>query len=262
MIKLNLLPQYVIEFRRIRVLIIVFVAVLLLEGTVVYTAYTDLQKQAKWFTDDKGYFTARKSMIDGEKSKADELNTKSASYQPYIDFFTRGPVVKYNEGIVTSLQEVAKMVGGGPAWFDDLTLADTNVTMNGKIKGLMNFVNFYFKMSDTGMKVTPAAHPAPSADASTVKNTMAQVVPLVVVGTIKTALPKPPAPPDKAMTPSELYIPATAAGAAAGTPGAPGAPGAAAAGTPTPGPGAMPGGLPPGSNVGPPGMGGGGGTKP
>ena len=120
MIKLNLLPQYVIEFRRIKVLVIFFVIILALEGGVVIKAYLDLKNQAAWFTKDKSYFDTRKAMIDKEVAEAGEWKKNSTAYTSYIDFFSRGAVVDYNSKLVKTLQEAASQVGGGrQAWFTE-----------------------------------------------------------------------------------------------------------------------------------------------
>lgn len=220
MIKLNLLPQYVIEYRRIRLLIIVFVVALVFEGGIVFKAYTDLKAQAAWFVNDKSYYDTRQKKIADAKAKADAAEAKQNSYKPYNDFFQRDAVLKYNHQMVACLQEVAGLVGGQPAaWFDDLTLDKSSVTMHGKIKGLMNFVNFYFKMKDTGMKLEPAAQPASSPKSPTLN----QEVALQVSGSIKSALPdKPPLPQGETpKTPGDLYIPYKGASAPGGAPGAP-----------------------------------------
>ena len=227
MIKLNLLPQYIIEFRRIRTVILVFVITLAIEGGVVFKVYSDLQAQEVWFTKDKAYYDTRTTMINGEKSKADAIAGKAGKYASYIEYFTRKPAVDNANGIAKVLEEAAQKLGKTSAsWFDEITIDKGTVSANGNINGLMNFVNFYFKMKKASFTVTPAAQPAPTpADA---KVTMAQTVPLTISGTVS-AMPTAPAPPEATPSiPADLYKPAGAAPAAV-APGAAAAPGTTAA---------------------------------
>jgi len=236
-IKLNLLPQYVIEFRRIKLLVIFFVIILALEGGVVGKAYLDLKLQAKWFTDDKPYFEGRKAEITKETAEASTWQGNSTKYIPYLEFFQRGGVEEYNLKIVKVLSEAATQVSGGHnAWFTEMIINGSNVEYRGQIKGLMNFLEFYFHMEDLKLTVkpggTPAASPAPK------DNTLNVTIPLEVTGALPAALPSKPSPPETAKTYTDLYNPygeapkasaAAAPGAPAASPGAPAAKGAGAA---------------------------------
>ncbi len=232
MIKLNLLPSYVIEKRRIRTVIVVFLILIGVEAGVVFKAYADLQAVEKWFKDDAPYFTKRADMINAEKTKATTWETQAKVYEPYISFFTRGAVIDYTNGIATSLAEAGKLVGGGKAWFDKLTITGNAVEYEGHIKGLMEFVNFYFKAkaSTPPLTVEPLAIPAPSPS----QPTMNQEVVLKVKGTVTAGLPAAPGPVGEAAETNLLYHSASGAapeaGAAAGAPA--GAPAAAPAGGP------------------------------
>lgn len=238
MIKLNLLPSYVIEARRIRTVIVVFIVLLGIEGGLIFKAYTDMQAQEAWFKADKEYYVKRKQTIDASVAAATAWKGNSGAYATYNSFFTRDAVIEYNNKIALCLEEAAELVGGGKAWFTSLNISKDELTVTGKINGLMNFVNYYFRMSDAGLLVVPAAQPAASPN----KPTLGQQVPLSISGKLKkNAVPEPPGLPDTPELPSDLYkqagsTPAPGAAPAAGAPaaGAPAA-GAPAAGAPAPG---------------------------
>ena len=217
MIKLNLLPQYIIELRRIRVIAVLFVVLLVIECAVVFKAYVDLQAQTRWFKYTQ-YFTDRQATIAKAKAAADDLDGKSQKYDPYIKFFTRGAVVDYNKQIVDALQEAGSKVGGDKnAWFSDFQISSKgNITYNGNITGLMNFLEFYFRMEDNGLQITPKAKPATQAGMSV----MNQPIPLTVTGALKNALPSPPTPPEAAKSWLNLFVPYAATKTAAAAPGA------------------------------------------
>ena len=216
MIKLNLLPQYVVEARRIRTVIVIFLVLLGLEAGVVYQAFTDLRKREVWFNMDKNYFTQRTTKIAGVKMTRDNLKGQSAVYRPYIDFFTRNAIMQYNDAIATSLEEVARTIGGGRAWFNTLTVnKDGSVLVTGQIRGLLNFLDYYYRMKDVGYAIVPAAQPASSPS----NPTLNQLVPINMAGTVQSKLPdKPAAPGEAPVTPDKLYIPAGGGGAPAAPP--------------------------------------------
>ena len=219
MIKLNLLPQYVLEIRRIRVVVIAFLVLLALEAAVVYQAYSDLRKQEAWFQADKEYFTARTKKINDAVGVAKQYEDKSKIYDPYNAFFTRDAVFQYNEQIANAIEESARTIGGDKAWFNDMTVnKDGTVVVHGQITGLMNFLEYYFKMKDKGFSVTPAALPAPSP----AEPTMGQEVTIAMAGNITSTLPEMPPVPTVAsqppVLPDKLYIPAGAAPAPAPAP--------------------------------------------
>lgn len=243
MIKLNLLPSYVLEAKRIRNVIVIFVVLLLLEGGIVFQAYLDLTAQEAWFPKDQKYFEERTAMIQKEKATTKALQDKVNVYDPYIKFFTRGEVITYNNTIATSIEEAAKAVGGSKAWFSTMTIKGKDVTVNGRIKGLMNFLNYYFAMKTKGFKITPAAKTAASPD----RPTLNQEVPLAMTGSITTSLPDPPkAPGDAGAAYTSLFqaagaAPAAGAGGAAPAAGGAGAPAGAPAGAAAGGPAGAPG---------------------
>ncbi len=195
MIKLNLLPQYVIEFRRIKVLVVCFVVILALEGGVVIKAYLDLKQQAAWFTGDKEYFDNRKDMISKVVTEASTWKDNSTKYDTYNTFFPRAGVNAYNSAIVLTMQEAASGIGGArQAYFTDMVIHDgTKVDYRGKIKGLMNFLEFYFHMEDQSFTVTPGANPArPAASPAARDCTLNDSIDLIVSGSVKDGLPTAP----------------------------------------------------------------------
>jgi len=218
-IKLNLLPQYVIEARRIRVVVILFLVLLGLEGGIIYKAYIDLQAQETWFTNDKNYFTDRTKMIQGKKQERDLWKGKKDIYRPYIDFFTRNAIIQYNEGIAAAIEEAANTVGSGQTWFDSLSVTkDGQATATGHIVGMLNFLDYYFKMKPKGFTLVPQARPAPSYARD--KWTLNDELPILVSGKITRTFPaKPTIPGETPVTPDKLYIPwgGTAAPAGGGT---------------------------------------------
>lgn len=234
MIKLNLLPQYVIEVRRIRVVIVLFLVLLVLEAAIIFKAYTDLNLQVAWYTSDMKYFTDRTAMIQQEKSARDALVEEAKIYRPYIDFFTRNAIIKYNDEIAASLAEAANAIGGGKTWFDSLTVAKTGeVAATGHIKGMINFLDYYFVLKAKMFTLIPQAQPArsPAQKDWTIYNEL----PVQVTGKITKIFPAAPGVPATPDTPDKLYVPnggggAAAGGAPAGGPATGGAPGGGAPG--------------------------------
>lgn len=226
MIKLNLLPRYVIEVRRIRIVIILFVALLALEGGVVYQAYADMQKQIDWYTKDKDYFTQRATMVKGEKDKRTKLEGDSKVYEPWIKFFRRDAIIKYNDQVATAIEKTANTVSGGPEarpWFDGLTVKSSgDVSANGRIKGMINFLDYYWKMKEANLTLTPQARPAPSPAQPTLNDELS----VAISGKIAdAAFPTAPEgiPSEKPKLPGELFNPFTSGSGAprAGGPAVP-----------------------------------------
>ena len=236
MIKLNLLPTYVNEVRRIGIVIIIFLIFVVLELLVIFKAYIDLQAQEAWFTHDKDYYTNRAADIAKEKSAADDLKGKVNSWDSYTTFFSRKDTVDHAEAIAKSLAEVGQVLGSSgrsEVWYDNYTLKDTAVTAEGHINGLMNFVDFYFNSKDSGLTVEPGAKPTPSPSPADVKMTAEQPIKLKITASIKTAVPKAPQPPETAITVKEFCVPGTKAAAPAAAPAAAAPPaGAPPAGAP------------------------------
>ncbi|MHB9132500.1 MAG: hypothetical protein ACYDBB_15625 [Armatimonadota bacterium] len=258
MIKLNLLPSYIHENRRAWIVLVIFVVLLMLQGGVFFKAYMDLQAREKWYTKEGGpginYFQGRVTLINEAKTKADGIGTKAEAYTKYTTFFTRGEVLKYNYSIADAMAEVANSLGTTKgAWYEKITITpDKKFTADGRIRGLMNFVNYYFKIKKMGgeWKLTPMALPyAKKFDA------MNQKIELKVAGSYTTEILKPPTPPETDEPYDQLYhaagASADASGQAAPAGGAP-MPGGPMPGGPMPG-GPMPGGpMPGGPGMAPP----------
>jgi len=224
-IKLNLLPSYVIEARRIRTVVILFVVLLALEGGIVYQAYSDMQKQIDWYTKDKEYFAQRTTMVKGEKEKRTKLENESKVYEPYINFFSRDAIITYNNDIATVIEEAANAVSGGPKaqpWFDDLTVKKGGeVSANGRIKGIINFLDYYWKMKEVSFTLTPQARPAPSPAQPTLNDELR----VIVSGKIAKSFPTAPTmPPGKPALPGDLYTPASGVANTGARPGGPAVP--------------------------------------
>ena len=235
MIKLNLLPQYVAEARRIWIVIITFLVLFAFVGGGTYLGYTGLVAQEGWFGKDQKYFEERTEMIKKEKQATDALKSKAGIYDPYIKFFSREEVLEHNKSIAETLDEAAKTIVGDPMatppWFNTMTVSkEGEVEVEGQIRGLMNFLDYYFKMKDKSFAIAPAAIPAPSPN----RPTMEQLVALKVTGTLTKKFAAPPTAPGEVLTPENLYTPAGGTPAAGGTSGA-GRGGPGAGGGPAPG---------------------------
>lgn len=270
MIKVNLLPKYYGEGKRILITIIVGVVILIIEAVPVLKMPADYKMWTDWYISEKApFYDEYGKAADGEIAVTEKWKGEAGTYKKFLTAFSRDETQKYNNAVVESLVDVASRVGGGGAYFDDMTLQDSNVKMTGKIKGLMNFVNYYFKLSKNELKLEPMAEPYPESMDK-------QIIAVNVAGTLKKPMPSQPAFSFTADEYGTLYVPngstapappnvggggggaaaggtAPADGGAAG--GAPGsAPGTAPGGAPgatAPG-GTTPGGAPPASAGGPP----------
>lgn len=213
MIKLNLLPQYVLERQRIQYAVITFIVLLGAEIGTISIAYGHLKAQEQWFIEKKPAYDNRLTKIKAEETKATDLAAKAIVYDPYITFFRGGAVKDYNAKMVDAMREAAGKVTGGGAWYDSLEIEKKDVKLTGKINGLMNFVSYYFKLKDVGFNVEPQAE---------ITGGLKQQVALQVTGSITTEIPAAPTPPEKASTWKDFYLPpgATPAAAPADAPGA------------------------------------------
>lgn len=235
MIKLNLLPAHVHEGGRIRLSIIIFLIVVGLEVGVILWAKQGYASQEKWFTTDKDYYTQRTTMIKGKIDESKKLADPSKKYADLNDFFRRKTVVDYTQQLAAVMAEVPGKFGGTTAWFDSMVIEKNNVTLTGKVKGIMNFVDFYFKMKGRGVTVKPG-DPGPKPWPA---NPRTQEIPLTLSATLSKEIPAAPKVPDGVDPWTKLYMkhgeaPAEGAEGAAGAEGAP-AEGAPAPGVPAPG---------------------------
>jgi hypothetical protein len=251
MIKVNLLPKYYGEGRRIMLTIIVGVVILLIEAIPVVKMPADYKLWTDWFAGEKKFYQDYGTKADAEVAVTEKWKTDATTYTKFLGSFSRGETQKYNNTIVQALNDIASRVGGGGAYFDEMTLQDDKVVMQGQIKGLMNFVNYYFKLSKNELLLQPMARPYPTSMDR-------QIIAVNVIGTLKKPMPVQPAFDFTAEDYDKLYVPdggtATspvpnvgAGGAAAGAAPAGAAPGAAPGGAAPGGvPGAAPGGAAPG----------------
>jgi len=206
-IKLNLLPSYVLEVRKIRNVIVAFLILLALEGGVIYKAYIDLQAQEKWFTEDKPYFTKRIAEIKAVKSERDKIKGQVGVYRPYIEFFGRDAIIKYNDAIAASLLQAANDITSNQQdkpWFDALTVKkDGTVEAKGKINGMISFLDYYFAMKEKSYTLVPKAQPAASWNRS--QWTLSATLDVEVTGKVAKPIPdKPKLPGEAPVTPGDL----------------------------------------------------------
>jgi hypothetical protein len=153
-----------------------------------------------------------------------------------IDFFTGKSVQPHNaqlRKVLALAPSKFRTPGEGNIWFSEMSFAGKTVTAKGHIKGLSNYVNYFFAMRDKNVTVTTSAPKVmPTATAPQRPPTYAQEFDVEVSTDIGEELPATaPAGPTEAKSWEDLYTFGGASGAAdAG----------AAGGTPAPAPGAAP----------------------
>ncbi len=228
MIKINLLPPWIHEPKRIIILTIISLVIGGMGAGVLNAAKNDLLGPVDAYYKEIAAFGKQEALCKEQATIASTWQGDATKYDEYVKFFSGAGVKAYNNSIADVLEEVATKIGTYPgAYYQSVTIADKSVTLNGKIKGLMNFANYYFKMKAAGMKLTPNAKPyATSLD---------QEIALATSGSItKTVLPAPTPPTG---TPAAVYtdLYKAAGGGAAGGAGDPGGGGAPPTGTPTTG---------------------------
>lgn len=218
MIKINLLPPWIHEPKRI---IILTVICLVIGGTgagVLNAAKNDLLGPVDAYYKDIAAYGKQQKLCEEQATIANTWQTDSTQYDAYVKFFSGAGVKAYNNSIADVLEEVATKIGTYPgAYYQSVTISDKSVTLSGKIKGLMNFANYYFKMKAAGMKLTPNAKPyATSLD---------QEIALATSGSITKSVATAPTPPTG--TPASVYtdLYKAAGGGGAGGAGGAGAPG-------------------------------------
>lgn len=181
MIKLNLLPRYLIEIQRLKVMSIVFGILLALIAGVTLKARADYKAQAEWYASDMKYYTNYKKDIDAAKADADAKGKLAQVYPKYNTFFSRVEAQQHADAIAKSIAEAANAVSGQKAWYKQMRIEKDKVTLDGEMVGLMEFVNYYFHLKGNNFEVDPGAQPYPTP--------RAQVIALRVRGTIATPLP-------------------------------------------------------------------------
>lgn len=244
MIKVNLLPSYIAEFRRMKILAVVFAVLFIIEGGLAMGWSNGRKAQTEWMNTDKARLDAMAGQYKSYQGDADKLKSNSEAYSSYIKFFYGlGPMKDYNAEMVDkTFTEAAQKIGGdGTAYHDFTVKATGDLEATGRMKGSLQFLNYYFRMKDQSFTLDPAVQVGP----------LTQTVKLHVVGKVS-PLPTPPSVPGTNNTWDALFksVSGAVAGGAGAAPGAPGAPGGAmmpgGAGGAMP-PGAPGGAMPPGA---------------
>ena len=214
MIKLNLLPSHIFEMRRIIITVVVFAVLFALEWGFLFKFKADVLAQSAWYTTDttrvKGYQT------DLDKYASDETAFKGYPdvYKKWLETFDQlQPYKVYTGKIAVTMAEAAKKLAGGGVWFKTITIAnDGGVTAAGKIKGSMQFLNYYFRIRDLKGTLTTLA-PAVKVDP---KSDTAVIDVNVTWPGAATAFPTPPTLPDSTNPHDSIFKPAGGGAAAAG----------------------------------------------
>jgi hypothetical protein len=201
MIKLNLLPGYVHEKGRIQASIAIFLIVVGLEVGVILWAKQGYEAQAKWFATDKTYYTERTTMIDSAITASKSLAEPSKKYETLVTFFKRGPVVDNMKLYTSAMAAVPQKLGSTGAWFEDMNISKKEVTLTGKVKGIMNFVDFYFMLKGKGFTVKPG-DPGPMPWP---KNPRIQEIPITLTCTLDAEVPEAAKGPEGAQPWTALY---------------------------------------------------------
>jgi hypothetical protein len=182
-IKLNLLPPYINERRRMLMAIVVFVVLLLPLAFVIFELQSGWQQQEAWYNTEAQNYTTYTSSVSTYQKGADDVKSAAGQYKDWITTFgDLAPSRAYCQKTAQSLIEAGNLVSGGGSWMDQMEVfSDGTVKTKGKIKGTMQFLAYYFRLKDKGCTLDPAVQPAPMQK-------MTDTVPLVVSGKV-TALP-------------------------------------------------------------------------
>lgn len=160
MIKINLLPPWIHEPRRILVLSIISLVIGGMGAGFMVMVKNDMLGPIDKYYTEKSAFEKVTQECEAQKSIATQWEGDSKKYDDYVKFFSGEGLKTYNDSIAQVLEEVSTKVGTFPgAYYQTVTISDKSVTLNGKIKGLMNFVSYYFQMKNQGMALTPNAKP-------------------------------------------------------------------------------------------------------
>lgn len=222
-IKLNLLPAYINEPRKMIVATIVFVLVLGALAGLLFGVTKGMDEQVAWFKLDSSRCTNFNTAVTNYQAEADKLKQYAAKYTPYLDYFADRKVAKARcEEIVTGLSAAANAIVPPkfPGYFEALTVDPASGTVHGvgKIKGAMNLLNYYFYVRDEQMTVAP--QPLPKD---------ATMINLDVTGTVANAkIAEPPSPPAATGTVTnwaDMYKAPSAGAASTGAPSGMGGPG-------------------------------------
>jgi len=209
-IKLNLLPSHIFERRRIYITIAVSLALIALEWLVILKFKADVQAQQEWYTNDTSRVKDYQSKLDAYTTEETGFKNYPAVYSKWIDTFgTLQPFKDYTNQIAVTLAEAARKIGGGGAWFDDMTIDnDGKLSADGHIKGSMQFLNYYFRIRDLQADQKTMT-PAVSVDGN--KNG-GPITVTIAWPSAATAFPVPPSLPDSTRSLySGVFQPATVA---------------------------------------------------
>lgn len=217
MIKINLLPSYVHEARRIKMTIAIFVALFIIEGGIVFGWQSGLQKQADWYVQDQQRCEAGKVALDKYAADATALQAEVGTYDEWINTFADlQPFKDYNEKLAQSMIEVGAKLGGKRAWFTQITIQpDGAVQATGKIKGSMNFLSYYFSLKDEGFDLAPAVQPYDPSSKISPEKQMAQEIAVDAQGKV-TPLPPVPTLPNGSSPYNGIYQPVSGGAASGG----------------------------------------------
>jgi len=213
-IKINLLPPWINEPRRILVLSIISLIIGGMGAGFMIVVKNDLTGHIDPYYKDVAAFEAQTQLCKKQVEVAAGLKGDQGKYDEYVDFFTGAKLKAYNGSIADVLEEVATKVGTFPgAYYEKVTIkGDKSVQLDGKIKGLMNFVRYYFQMKAAGMTL--------AANAMPYSTPLEQEITLKTTGSLtKTVLPAPTPPSgNPAVDYKELYKAGGAAPAPGGAP--------------------------------------------
>ena len=246
MIKVNLLPSYVIEFRNIKKIAIIALIVVVVGLIGVWKYDTDLKDQQAWYQEDKIRCDERVKVVQEYAKGAEELATKAGAYSPWINGFTLQVYQDYVESIAATMSSVGGAIAGRGLWYKTLKVGTTgSFSAEGTIKGAMQFLNYYFRMKDSGFTLEPVVEPYNASRGVTARNYQYEFhIPLRVNGQVgNSMLPTPTLPETGSNWPSLHQPVGGQQQGGTGTPGTTGAPGGAPPSAPV---GAPPGGGVPG----------------
>jgi hypothetical protein len=203
-VRINLLPSYVFEPARIRTIVIIFVILLAIEGGVVILGKQSAERITAWYTQDAVQFATGpgtwKQKVDDQVTAAKGWTEKADKYTKYIQFFSNAPdnaAVKYANDVADVFVNASTTVGANAGvWYKSLTISGTQITLEGNIKGLLNFTHYYFKMKGKKFTVSPDKVDLQE----TITKKLGQDIPLTIVGTIEKQIPPAPSGFDEAET--------------------------------------------------------------
>lgn len=210
MIKINLLPPYVNEIRKMKVVIAIFVVLLVLEAGIVLGVQSGLKKQEEWYAKEKTACDTRMVTLKAYEDKPTTMKTHADAYTPWINTFgDLQPFKEYLDKIAQTFTEAGVKIGGSGSVFQNVTIQqDGKLDASGNIVGAMKFLGYYYRLKDQGFDLTPAVQPYTPYGAN-----MQQKVTLSVKGKVA-ELPTLPKWPDTGADPKDLYKAAGSGGTA------------------------------------------------